>query len=281
MARFQLGSAGALLLIAFAQPTDAQPLSQLICLSAQSYFGQNPPAAEVLLASNSISSGAQWVPASSDKSPIGQNDPAVYLAYFFSAPYGAFSGPGQEAAGAISIKVSVIKEQKAERTSSIELYRPAIPRGANRCEPSGRRAIEVRRLGINEYIDYHARRGNSSNVEDFHFQYPYAKTECARTDRPQAVSDTFQFDAVKPISNDTVAALLFGRFVGVVYALNTNDFSRLRTELHYYNRTNTTTPACVGFQIPLSNLEKTAAIVIHDLSANWYSPRGSWLIHRQ
>jgi hypothetical protein len=263
-------------------PATAQPLSQQICANAQSFFGRNVPSGtEILLASTYNSAAAKWAPLDFKSSPLDRTIQVIYLAYFFSAPYTAFSASGQEATGAVSIKIAVVKDEQAAKTSTVELYRPAIPPGSNRCERGGRRAIEDRHVGINEYIDYHARSGSSSDVEDFHFQYPYGGTQCARTDRPQTVSDSFQFEDVKPISNDTVAALLFGRFFGVAYALNANDFSKLRTELHYYNRTNATVPTCVGFQIPLAHFGKTATVVINDLSSNWLSPRGSWLITRQ
>jgi hypothetical protein len=263
--------------------SSAQPPSLEICTAAQNSLRPGDiPNGEVLLMTEALSSHPKWrVLAPNNDTPFGQTTHLIYLAYFFSAPYVQFYGAeGSESAGAISIKVSVMTAQSAARTASIELYRPAIERGANRCESRGLPAINNRSVGINEYMDYHGRRGNSSNIEDFHFRYPYGRTRCAYTDRPQAVADTFRFEGVERVASNTIATRLFGRFLGEAYATNGQSFSRLRTELHYYARSGTT-PACVGFEIPVNSLGSGATIKIHDLSSNWYSERGSWLIHRQ
>jgi hypothetical protein len=232
----------------------AQPSSQAICSMAASYFGAGgvPASTELLLMSESLSERAQWTPlAANSDTPFSKPTHTVYLAYFFSGPYVVFfNGPGSARAGVLSVKASVSTAVGNPRTSSVELHRPAIPPGADRCEPRGLPRIEERHVSINEYIDYHKRTGNSSGIEDFHFQYPFGISECAHTDRPQDVAATFQFENVKPTPSTTVVARLFG--TGSALAADENTFSHLRSELHYYS-SNGTTPMCVGFQVAVNS----------------------------
>jgi len=278
--RWLLASA-ALILTTLA--SSAQPPSLQICSAAQNYFGSgNVPNGEIILMAEALSASAKWTPLTQlGDTPFSHTTHVVYLAYFFSAPYVTYPGAeGSDPAGAISIKVSVATAQRSARTTAVELYRPGIPRGANRCESHGLPAINNRSVDVNEYIDYHDRRGNSSNIEDFHLRYPYGRTKCAYTDRPQAVAGTFQFEGVEHLPSSTIATRLFGS--GDAYANNSGKpFSRLRSELHYYNRSGATTPTCIGFEVPVNSLGTGATIRIHDLSSNSYLERGPWLIHRQ
>src|SRR5262249_18717609 len=130
--------------------------------------------------SGGISSG--WKSVSKSLAFAGNN---IYLAYFFNQA-------GFERSGAVSIKVSVM-ESSYNKATSVELYRPAIGRNTNRCEPTGRRAVENTRVPIKEYVDYHWRVGSSNDLEDFHFSNPYGTNDCARTDSPQEVAASFQF----------------------------------------------------------------------------------------
>lgn len=262
----------------------AQPLSQSICAAAVNYFGAAgvPANTELLLMSEALASSSRWTPLSVGRdAPFSQGTRAVYLAYFFSAPYVTVYGANDsQNTGAISIKVAVATDPSNRGTSTIDLHRPAISRGTNRCERRGLPAIENRHVGINEYIDYHNRNGNSSNIEDFHFQYPYGTAECAYTDRPQEVAATFQFNGVKPIGSNTAVARLFGGYFGTAIAAETSGFSNLRSELHFYSRAGGA-PGCIGFLAPVNTVGTAAIIQINDLSWNWYSERGSWSIHRQ
>jgi hypothetical protein len=272
-------TAALLFFLILAAPAAGESASNKICAAATSYLVAKkiPIGAETLLASATID-GA-WIPLPHSDTAVGAPPSAVYLAYFFYAPY-VYNARSTEAVGAVSIKISVLRGENTPKTTSIALYRSAIARGTNRCEPYGRTEIDERRVRINEYIDHHAKRGNSSNLESFHFRYPYATSECARTDRPDEVAATFQFPGVNRTSGDTLIARSLGEYFGQAYALN-HEFSLLRSELHYYHRADTMTPACVGFLVPLSGSEKNASILIHDLSSNFFSDRGSWLIHRQ
>jgi hypothetical protein len=255
----------------------AQPISRAICEAVQADMakrgGSNGASQDSLVISRSLAPDSQWTPLSQvGPNSIGADVGTVYLAYVFNTH-------SFEPAGAVSVKMSVFKEATTDKTKSIELYRPAIAKGTNRCESRARRAVENLRVPINEYIDYHSRRGNSSTIEDFHISYPSGAIDCSRTDRPDEVAGTFQFPDVNPTTGDTLVARVIGSYIGQAVALN-HDFSSLRSELHYYNRVNTQ-PSCVGFQIPLVGISKRASIRIHDLSSNWFSDRGTWLINRQ
>jgi hypothetical protein len=253
----------------------AQPGSEVICSAAQNFLARTHTDIQFdsLLASESLTAATQWN-AQQQATPgaVSRNGHAVYFAYLFNKR-------DPDAAGAVSIKVSVVATAPQDRTPSIELYRPAIAKGSNRCEPRGRTAIEGRHVRINEYIDYHSRRGSTSNIEDFHFRYPVGGTNCGRTDEPNAAAESFQFPDVNPTTGDTVASRIFGSYIGQSYALN-HQYSFLKSELHYYHVGNASL-ACVGFEVPLAGLSNKASILIHDISSNWFSPRGSWLIQRQ
>jgi hypothetical protein len=280
MTKVTTRTATALVFLTLAAPAAGQSASNKICAAATSYLAasRTPIGEEALFASGTLSPGGAWTPLLQGDTAVGTPASSVYLAYFFHAPY-VYNARNTEAVGAVSIKISVLSGENTPKTGSVELYRSAIARGTNRCEPRGRTEIDDRRARINEYIDYHAKKGSSSNLESFHFQYPYAATECARTDRPDEVAATFQFPGVNRTTGDTLIARVLGEYVGQAYALN-HEFSLLRSELHYYHRADST-PACVGFLVPLSGSERKASILIHDLSSNSFSSRGSWLIHRQ
>jgi hypothetical protein len=265
---------GAVLFVSAATPTVAQSISQQVCAATQRYLAQRGTTIgeEALLASVALSNGSPWFQLSQSNSNDVTRGGNIYLAYFFNRPD---SGP----AGAVSIKISVFQEPNTNKATRIELYRPAIERGANRCEPRGRPAVENRRVWINEYIDYHSRTGSSSDLEDFHFSYPHDTNSCPRTDRPQEVAQTFQFPDVKPTTGTTLTARLIGPLIGQAYAVQ-HEFSTLRSELHYYRRANGMA-SCVGFRVPLNGVSRRASIRVHDLSSNWFSTRGAWLIHRQ
>src|SRR5262249_54897173 len=153
------------------------------------------------------------------------------------------------------------QEPNANKATSVELYRPAIERGTNRCEPRGKPAVENRRVEINQYIEYHDRTGSNDDLEDFHFRYPYNSSGCARTDRPREVAVTFQFPKVEPTTGGPGIAA----FISSAYAAH-HEFSTLRSELHYYNRSNGTI-SCVGFRLPLGGVSRRASILLHDLSS--------------
>jgi hypothetical protein len=256
----------------------AQPLSYRICMAAQEYLARTrtPLGEDMLLWSDSLSKYDVWGQLVRDSTnSVGRDVHTVYLAYLFRGEGFRF-----EPAGAVSIKMSVIQAPGTTKTPVIELYRPAIDRGTNRCERRGRPVFENQQIRINEYIDYHDRRGSSSTLENFHFRYPFGVNGCAATDQPEVIQ-TFQFPDVSPTSGDTLISRLFGS--GQAYALN-HTFSKLRSELHYYQNATAPTPICVGFSIPLNAVSKNASILIHDIFANsgsWYSARGMWLIKRQ
>ena len=206
----------------------ASQSTQQICSEARQYLTENriPAPEETLYVKKSSN---LWVPLSQlGPNPVTRGG-NIAVAYFFNRPYSA-------PAGAMSVKISVFHEPKVTtKAETIELYRPRIERGANRCEPRGKRAIENARLEINEYIDFHARTGSNTDIEDFHFRYPYGSDACARTERAGEVAGTFQFRDVKPTTGGSFIARNFGTLVGVAHALN-HEFSNLRSELHYYNR---------------------------------------------
>ncbi len=243
------------LFVSSVTPTIAQPNSQQVCAAAQQYLAQSGIAIgeEGLFASGAISPGSTWVQVSQFIPPSlavtrGGN---IYLAYFFNRM-------GSEPTGAVSVKVSVYQTENTEKANRVELYRSAIERGTNRCESGGRLAFDDKRgVSVKEYVDYHWRQGSNDVLETrFHFRYPfrdqYGTNRCARTDQPAEVAATYQFPGTPSPPNNLFARIL----VGQAYAFP-ESFSRLRSELHYYNRGNGTI-SCVGFTVPLNGVSRQA-----------------------
>lgn len=182
-----------------------------------------------------------------------------------------------EQAGAVSLRIAVPAGEHGQRTNMVEIYRPAIARGTNRCEPAGRYAVETT-VRVNQYIDYHdpATGGASSALEDFHLAYPVHPRGCVRTDRGRLRS-TFAFGSdVTRTRGDTLAARHL-RFIRPAFGV-THPYARLRSELHYRPAAQLNV-ACIGFTIPLS--QKPAAVTVrdHGFGAIW-SPDRTLTIRR-
>ena len=263
--------------ILWAAPVGAQNPSEQICALSTAFLAkkQLPIQNGMLLAIDGSGSGDLWKSANPPSyGPTDPNNPQltvshdrgqVSLAYFMTQYY--------PSTGAILAKVSVQGDAKTA-SNYVDVYRPAIARGANRCEPRGRATVE-RRVRVNEYIDYHDPNagGLSSTLEDFHFSYPTGTNQCAQTN-DSATIRTFQFDGVTRTQGDSFISRNFS-IVGTAFAI-THSFSILRAELHY--RANVDAAGtCVGFVLPLSGYH-SANFVINELGFGSSPVPKAWLI---
>lgn len=251
----------------------AQPLTQQICASATAYLArQHTEIQDSMLLIAGDLSGTAWSPApplffGQSQMPMQPTYDKAYLAYFVKRSI--------PSAGAISAKIS-LRSLAGDKTNGVNVYRPAIARGENRCERRGRAVVD-RTIRVNEYIDYHSPvvGGVSSTLEDFHFSYPGENDRCAQTN-DQANISTFQFDNVERTQGDTFIARTFP-IVGTAYAIGHN-FALLRSELHYRAQVGEA-GTCVGFFVPLSNAQQVS-LVIHEHGFGFPPIRKAWLISR-
>jgi hypothetical protein len=238
----------------------AQPTSETICAAAAAYLRQTgtPPQDGMLLATNRITSGSSWkrepdLILGKSEIKVSENIDKVYISYFLSRD--------TPTAGALSARIALLITDARDRTNYIDVFRPAIARGYNRCEPRGRVELE-RRVRVNEYIDYHdpAARGVSSTLEDFHFSYPVGADgtgSCKRTDDAKT-SKSFLFENVSKTKNESLISRLFS-ITGTAYAIN-HDFSILRSELHYRQGA-ASLATCFGFLVPVGNAQKAQFVI--------------------
>lgn len=246
-----------------------------ICNAASAFLAQNqmPIQDGVLLIANTRSSSANWLTAtvgSPFNLPRQFNE--AYLAYFLNRP----SAP----AGAISARISLQVPSAGDKTNEVDIYRRAINRGANRCEPRGRALVD-RKVRVNQYIDYHDPQVGtlSSALEDFHFRYPQ-ETGCVRTS-DRANIGSFQFEDVMRTEGDNIIArnLSFGgtafAIPGTTFSIK-HQFSALRSELHYRADGSAT---CVGLFVPLGRSPQ-ASVVINEQGFGTFPARKNWLISR-
>ena len=189
-----------------------------------------------------------------------------------SVLYVAYVRPkGFEDAGAVSVRIAVPAGDHGKPTNEVEVYRPAIARGTNRCEPVGRYEIDTT-VRLNQYIDYHADGGSRANstLEDFHFSYPVYPRNCVKTDRG-SLRRTFAFGSdVTRTQGDTLAQRYF-RFVPPAYGV-THKFARLRSELHYRPAAQLNV-ACIGFTVPLNRNPATVTVGDYGFGSIWWADR--------
>jgi hypothetical protein len=239
-----------------------------ICISASAFLAQNNMTAQdgTMMVATVNSPRAAWSVASGGSPVVVPSQASqVFLAYFVNRP-GA-------SAGAVAARISLKTASASERTNDVQVYRRAIDRGTNRCEPRGRAMVD-RSVKINEYMDYHDRAGGgvSSTLEDFHFKYP-TDTACVKTNNQDSVS-SFQFEDVMRTEGDTFVARNLS-FVSSAFAVKINhEFSALRSELHYQRDGS---PACIGLFVPL-NRSPQASVVINEQGFGSFPARKSWLI---
>jgi hypothetical protein len=238
-----------------------------ICIAATAYLAQSqiPPQDGMLVVATTNSPTAPWTAATLGfPITLPSQATAAYLAYFLSRPYAP--------AGAIAARIALQVADSSEKTNYVNVYRRAINRGSNRCEPRGRATVD-RLARVNEYIDYHDPNVGalSSTLEDFHFKYPQEETACARTN-DQANIRSFQFEDVTRTEGDTFIARTFP-ITGTAFAI-THRFATLRSELHY--RVDGTT-TCVGLFVPLARSPQ-ASVVINEQGFGTFPVRKSWLI---
>jgi hypothetical protein len=238
-----------------------------ICIAASAFLAQNqiPIQDGMVVMAGMNSPRANWSAA-----PIGtrftlpNEFTAAYLAYFLNRP----NAP----AGAISARISLEVATAVEKTNYVDVYRRAIDRGSDRCEPRGRATVD-RRVRVNEYIDYHDPNAGtlSSTLEDFHFKYPLDETNCARTNDSSNIK-SFELEDVTRTQGDTLVARNLS-FTGTAFAIN-HHFSTLRSELHYRANGSMT---CVGLFVPLGRSPQ-ASVVINEQGFGNFPASKTWLI---
>lgn len=246
-------AAASCLSLAFPTTGRTGPSGEAICQSAVAFLlkiQQAPQNGTVLVAVGNWEDG--WTPKHYDsRIVVSPSVRQVYLAYLVNRPY-------SPAGGAISIKISRAEvEGRNDRTNYVDLYRSAIERGNNSCEPRGRRQTD-RQVRVNEYIDYHNGGGISSKLEDFHFRYPKEDGDCQRTDNTASIRG-FQFENVDRTKDDTILARNFS-FVGTAYAVG-HKFSMLKSELHYRSKVASQAGTCVGMYVPIDRSPKINIVV--------------------
>jgi hypothetical protein len=231
-----------------------------ICIAASAFLAQNriPIQDGMLLISGTNSPNANW--SASTMGPqltLPTQFTAAYLAYFLNRP----NAP----AGAIAARISLQVLSEAEKTNYVDVYRRAIDRGSNRCEPRGRATVD-RRVRVNEYIDYHdPNAGALSSTLD--------NSGCARTNDLSNIR-SFQFEDVTRTQGDTFIARTFP-ITGTAFAI-THHFSTLRSELHYRADGGVT---CIGLFVPLGRSPQ-ASVVISEQGFGTFPASNSWLIGR-
>jgi hypothetical protein len=239
-----------------------------ICAAASAFLAKSQMPVQdgmVLIASVNPPNVNWFADAIGSRFTLPTQFPAAYLAYFINRP----NAP----AGAIAARISLQVLSPADKTNYVNVYRRAIDRGSNRCEPRGRAAID-RTVRVNEYIDYHDPNVGtlSSTLEDFHFKYPQ-DAGCARTNDPSNVR-SFQFEDVTRTQGDTFVARMFP-ITGTAFAINHN-FSMLRSELHYRADGGV---ACIGLLVPLGRSPQ-ASVVLSEQGFGSFPVSKTWLISR-
>jgi hypothetical protein len=237
-----------------------------ICAAASAFLTRNqmPIQDGILMIASASSPSANWSAAPAGFPVTLSNQvTAAYLAYFLNRP----NAP----AGAVAARISLRVASEAEKTNYVDVYRRAIDRGSNRCEPRGRAMVD-RRVRVNEYMDYHDQNAGalSSTLEDFHFKYPQ-DVGCARTNDLSNIR-SFQFEDVTRTQGDTFIARAFP-ITGTAFAI-THQFSTLRSELHYRANGDVT---CVGLFVPLGRSPQ-ASVVISEQGFGAFPASKSWLI---
>jgi hypothetical protein len=261
------GFTGIVVLSLHAVPANAQTMSDKICAAVQGHLARSAAlSGPTFLAAASLGSRS-WQPVSApvNGASVGAaaNVDVLYVAYLRPRPF--------EEAGAISVRIAVPVGERGRPTNDVEVYRPAIARGLNRCEPRGRHEID-RTVRLNQYIDYHAEAGGRANstLEDFHFSYPLYPRSCIRTDRG-LLRRTFAFGSdVTRTQGDTVAQRYF-RFTTPAYGV-THKYARLRSELHYRPAAQLSV-ACIGFTVPLNRNPATVTIGDYGFGSIWSTDR--------
>lgn len=249
-----------------------------VCAAAVAFLSARQTSLQdrsLLISSNLSARDWTWAPPSllfgASEFSVRSDADWVYLAYFLVRD--------ASDAGAISAKISVLTSTEEKPTNYIDLYRPEIKRGTNRCERRGRASIANRSVRVNQYIDYHDPNvgGVNSDLEDFHFSYPAGDKDCLSTSAVPTLK-AFKFDNVERTEGDTFIARNFS-FIGTAYAVG-HKFSFLRSELHYRTSADLN-GTCIGFAIPLGGAPQ-ASLAIHELGFGTYAGvpiRRSWLIH--
>ena len=255
------------LVSAAALPARAQTMSDRICAAAQAHLARsNQLVAPTFLAAASLNSRTwQAISAPVTGASVGAADNVrvLYVAYIRPRSF--------EEAGAVAVRIAVPAGEHGKPTNEVEVYRPAIARGTNRCEPVGRYEIDTT-VRLNQYIDYHGESGGRANstLEDFHFSYPVYPRSCVKTDRG-ALRRTFAFGSdVTRTQGDTLAQRYL-RFVGPAYGV-THKFARLRSELHYRPAAQLNA-TCIGFTVPLNRNPATVTIGDYGFGSIWWFDR--------
>src|SRR5947209_17947889 len=162
-------------------PATARSLGDTICSAAAAFLARERiPVQDGMILISGRGSPIWSTPAVESTTTLPAQFSEAYLAYFISRSY--------RATGAVSAKISLQIAKPADKTNYVDVYRPAIERGSNSCEPRGRATID-RRVRVNQYMDYHDPNIGTLNstLEDFHFRYPRDDNRCARTNEPSTV----------------------------------------------------------------------------------------------
>jgi hypothetical protein len=254
-------------LSAGALPARAQTISDKICTAAQAHLARTGElVAPTFLAAASLNSRAwQAISAPVTGASVGAASGVnvLYVAYVRPKAF--------EDAGAVAVRIAVPAGEYGKPTNEVEVYRPAIARGTNRCEPVGRYEIDTT-VRLNQYIDYHADGGGRANstLEDFHFSYPVYPRNCVKTDRG-SLRRTFAFGSEVTRTQGDTLAQRYLRFIGPAYGV-THKFARLRSELHYRPAAQLTA-ACIGFTVPLNRDPATVTIGDYGFGSIWWTDR--------
>jgi hypothetical protein len=260
---------GFALIVVAGLPEDGrtQSLSDRICTAVQAHLSRATGLEGPMFLATTRLNGATWQQVSARFSSaafgVAQNVDYLYVAYVRPRTF--------EQAGAISLRIAVPAGERGHRTNRVEIYRPAIAAGTNRCEPRGRYRIDTT-VRLNQYIDYHDPAGGRANsaLEDFHLSYPVQSRGCTRTDRG-LLRSTFAFGSdVTRTQGDTVAGRYL-RFVSPAYGV-THAYARLRSELHYRPAAQLNV-ACIGFTIPLDKNPAAVTVRDHGFGSIWTPDR--------
>ncbi len=267
------GALAVALLLPAGQAAARATLSERICAEARKHLQTLPPQAafSAFLATTDYRQG-RWTRVSSQKFsastiPDSADSQWLYVAYLRQSWTGD--------AGALSVRIAAPAENGRPRTNQVELLRPAIRRGVNRCEPRGRRTID-RTVRVNQYIDYHRRDAMNSSLEDFHFAYPTTDRSCTRTDRKEA-KESYLFENVERSAGDSFIARNF-RFIGPAYGV-THNYGSLRSELHY-RAPDRPGLVCAGFRVDLTTIPTEIAVQEHGLYWQWIPHRTNLTVQR-
>ena len=266
--RVRLPAAIVLALTVTSGQASARPLGEAVCNAAVAYLQRERSPIQdgmVLIAGRG---SANWsVSQIESRTTVPAQFSEAYVAYFLLRAF--------PETGAVSAKISIEIAQPSDKTNYVDVYRPAIERGTNSCEPRGRATID-RRVRVNQYIDFHDPNIGmlNSTLEDFHFKYPQ-DSRCARTNDPSTIR-VFQFEGVQKTQGDTFIARTFS-ITGTAFAVG-HSFSTIRSELHYRPDVGTA-GTCVGFSVPLGG-SRQASIVINEHGFGGFPSNKRWLIGR-